>query len=486
MNRILFDIVPAESVDRQVVVAPITESGWSNLVSSGELALVANEARVFAELSAGSRFAAKPGEHLVGRVGGLVVHLVGLGSKFSTRSFREAAAHAVGVVPPATPWNLVVPKGEPEAGATRRDLLAAAVQGLGLGAYRFKRSASPAPAAPGPCGVVGGVDAATIQDALQRVEGQLLTRDLVNTPADRLGPADLVEAAREVGERHGMRVRTLFDDEVDREGFKLVASTGRAAERRPAVAIVEMGDPNRAPDLALVGKGVVFDTGGLDIKTGGYMKLMRKDMGGAGTIIGALDALGRLGFDGSLLAVLPAAENAIGPRAMRPGDVLDSMDGQTVEIGNTDAEGRLLLADGLCYARKRGAKRILDVATLTGAARVALGPDVPALFGNDEELVQLLLDTSKAQDEPVWRMPLVDDYEWTIDSPFADVNNSGSDNRGGAITAALFLRRFARDTPWAHVDLYAWEDRGRPGTPRGANGMFVRTLTRAVESLLAR
>jgi leucyl aminopeptidase len=171
---------------------------------------------------------------------------------------------------------------------------------------------------------------------------------------------------------------------------------------------------------------------------------------------------------------------------MRPGDVFEAFDGQKVEIGNTDAEGRLLLADGLAYARERGAKRILDVATLTGAARVALGPDVPALFGTDEELVATLLETSNACDEPVWRMPLVDGYEWTIDSPFADVSNSGSDARGGAITAALFLRRFVKDTPWAHVDLYAWEDRGRPGTPRGANGMFVRTLATAVQRLLGR
>jgi leucyl aminopeptidase len=193
--------------------------------------------------------------------------------------------------------------------------------------------------------------------------------------------------------------------------------------------------------------------------------------------------LGRLGSETPFIAILPAAENHIGPAAMRPGDVLRSMDGMTVEIGNTDAEGRLLLADGLTFARREGAPRLLDVATLTGAARVALGPDLPALFGNDEALVEDLRRRSIEHGEELWRMPLADSYESWIDTPFADVNNSGSDRRAGAITAALFLRRFARDTPWAHVDLYAWEDRGRPGTPRGANGMVVRTLAETIAGL---
>ena len=157
--------------------------------------------------------------------------------------------------------------------------------------------------------------------------------------------------------------------------------------------------------------------------------------------------------------------------------------GLTVEIGHTDAEGRLLLADGLSLARELGAPRLIDLATLTGAARVALGPDLPALFGNDEELVAAFLAAGERNDEPYWRMPLVEGYDATIDSPFADMNNTSSDRRGGAITAALFLKRFARDTPWAHIDLYAWEDRGRPGTPRGANGMAVRSLVEAVEKL---
>jgi leucyl aminopeptidase len=481
-SRVPFSIVKAERVDAGPCVLLVTESGYQRLIAGGHPALTSGETANLPALAAGVRFQAKAGEQLACPSAARVLHLVGLGAEPSTRVLREAAAQATAVLPPGQPWTLLF-----DAGATGTEGVEAAIEGLSLGAYRFKLSVNPPPPPPGPCRVLAaGFDAALLARVLARAEGQLLTRDLVNTPADRLGPADLVNAARDVAERHGMRCRTLVGDEVWDSGFKLVATTGRAAERPPAVAIVECGPSGRAPDLALVGKGVVFDTGGLDIKTGGYMKLMRKDMGGAGTIIGALDALGRLGFDGSLLAVLPAAENAIGPRAMRPGDILDSMDGQKVEIGNTDAEGRLLLADGLAYARARGAKRILDVATLTGAARVALGPDVPALFGTDEELVQLLLDCSRRADEPVWRMPLVDGYEWMIDTPWADVNNSGADTRGGAITAALFLRRFAKDTPWAHVDLYAWEDRGRPGTPKGANGMFVRTLVRAVDALMAR
>jgi len=482
MNRVPFTISASERVEAGPVVVLVTEADYQRAIANSHPALVAGETAHLAALATGVRFNAKAGEQLVCPSATRVTHFVGLGAEATTARLREAAAQATAIVPANLAWTLVF-----DAGALGVGGVEAALEGLALGAYRFKQSVNAAPPPPGACRVVArGFDKVVLARVLARIEGQLLTRDLVNMPADRLSPDDLVNAAREVAERHGMRCRTLHGDEVWDSGFKLVATTGRAAERTPAVAIVECGPSGRPPDLALIGKGVVFDTGGLDIKTGGYMKLMRKDMGGAGTIIGALDALGRLGFDGSLLAVLPAAENAIGPRAMRPGDVLESMDGQRVEIGNTDAEGRLLLADGLAYARSRGAKRMLDVATLTGAARVALGPDVPALFGTDEELVQAVLEASRASDEPVWRMPLVDGYEWMIDTPWADVNNSGADTRGGAITAALFLRRFAKDTPWAHVDLYGWEDRGRPGTPKGANGMFVRTLVRTVDALMAR
>lgn len=486
MERIPFDLVPSDDVFGPVVTLLVTPSQYDGLAQGAVHPQFGALPRM-GEIALGVRFSGKAGESLPVPIAERVLHLIGVGEQPTGKALRDGAALAAQLVPAGVEWTLVADAVVDEArAADSASATLAIVEGVATGAYRFTHSTKSSDPQPGTCRLlVRGVSDELVSRALARTEGQLLARDLINTPAEQLGPAELAGAAREVAERHGMRCRVLTGDQVLAEGFKLTSVTGRAADRPPAVAIVESGPEGRAPDLALVGKGVVYDTGGLNLKGGNSMGLMRKDMGGAGTVVGALDALGRMGFDGSLLAVLPAAENAIGAGAMRPGDVFEAADGQMVEIGNTDAEGRLLLSDGLCFARRREAKRILDVATLTGAARVALGPDVPALFGNDEELVRTLLEISNACDEPVWRMPLVDGYEWTLDSPFADVNNSGSDNRGGAITAALFLRRFVKDTPWAHVDLYAWEDRGRPGTPRGANGMFVRTLATAVQRLLS-
>jgi leucyl aminopeptidase len=245
------------------------------------------------------------------------------------------------------------------------------------------------------------------------------------------------------------------------------------------------GASGTAPRLALIGKGVTFDSGGLDLKPADAMELMRKDMAGAAAVIGALEVMAALRIELPFVAAIPAAENMVGPAAFRPGDVLRAHDGTTVEIGNTDAEGRLLLADALSWAREQGAERLVDYATLTGAARVALGPDLPAFFCSDAPLAAQLESCALAADEPVWRMPLWDGYERSLDTPFADVSHTGSEKRAGAITAALFLRRFTGGLPWAHVDLYGWEDRGRPETPRGGNGMGVRTIAALAERLAA-
>jgi leucyl aminopeptidase len=483
-TRIRIDISVSRQAAGKVVAWPLTQATWRSLVEgqgTGSQGIGPHGANELPEgcldalraLAGCTRFEANDGQSLpvLGRDGRLAL-LVGLGEKLETRTLRVAAARAAEQVPAQTAWSLIVPTG---ANVSDEALARAACEGVATAPYRFKRSNRPGPEPAGACTLVTTVGEAVIERAKAGVEGQLLARDLVNTPAADLGPVELGDAARAVGERYGWKVTRWTGAELDAEGFGLVAGVGRAASRPPTFTVIE-NRPGTAPEIGLVGKGVVFDTGGLDIKTGGYMQLMRKDMGGAGTLIGALDAVGRMGTKRSFMAIVPAAENAIGPDAMRPGDVLTGLDGQTVEIGNTDAEGRLLLGDGLAYARRRGASRLLDLATLTGAARVALGPDVPALFGTDEELVAQLREHSLALDEELWRMPLVDAYDATIDTPFADVNNSGSERRGGAITAALFLRRFVGDTPWAHVDLYAWEDRGRPGTPRGANGMTVRTV----------
>ena len=279
-----------------------------------------------------------------------------------------------------------------------------------------------------------------------------------------------------------MQATTYRGDELLEKGFRLVEAVGRASDRPPNITILE-SNPRTAPDLALVGKGVVFDSGGLNLKPAPGMLLMRKDMGGAGTVLGVVDALGRLGAARNLMAVIPAAENAVGSRSFRPGDIIRSYDGTTVEISNTDAEGRLLLADSLAYVKERRASRILDVATLTGAARVALGPEYPALFGNDETMVAALLQAGLDRDEPLWRMPLVPEYRSWLKTPFADINHASADGRAGAITAALFLERFVGDVPWSHIDVYGWEDKGKPEVPKGANGMTVRAIVHAIQQL---
>ncbi|MBI1382430.1 MAG: leucyl aminopeptidase family protein [Planctomycetaceae bacterium] len=489
-QRIAIPIDVGSRAQGPIRVVPLTDARWDTLKRGGEGLSLGLEPSLVARLRAMaelSRFSAQGGAHLPVLDGeDRLVILLGLGREATRRSVREGAALATGLVPAGVAWSLLVP--EPTAGGpTALELLGAAAEGVAQGPYAFKNSARPKPGVAGPCRLVSGApeEAAKAQVArsLSLVEGVLLARDLVNTPAEELGPVELSDVAVDVARSHGMSVEVLRGEEVERRGFRLVSRVGRAAYRPSTVTIVEHRLGAGDPALALIGKGVVFDTGGLDIKTGGNMALMRKDMGGAGAVIGALDAIGRIGTELPFLAVIPAAENAVGPLAMRPGDVIAAYDGQTVEIGNTDAEGRLLLADALGYARERRAKRLVDAATLTGAARLALGPDLPALFGTDEDLVARLLDVAARSDEPLWRLPLIDRYESWIDTPFADVNNSSSDRRAGAITAALFLRRFAQGSPWAHIDVYAWEDRGSPGTPRGANGMSVRTLAELVLGL---
>jgi leucyl aminopeptidase len=414
--------------------------------------------------------------------GGLTF-LIGLGKLASTKSLREAAAAGLGAIPSGQSFSLALPA--PAPGLDELDLLRAGIEGLLLGGYRYKFGGASQLGAGQTATLLTGLPAAPVElaRARARIEGMLLTRDLVNQTAEELGPGELAAVGRGLAQEHGWTAHTWTGEECRAQGFRLVHAVGRCADRPPTVTVIDNLAPGQRPTLALIGKGVVFDTGGLNLKPGNSMALMRKDMGGAGTLLGALSTLGRLGHRLPFLAVIPAAENAIGPGAMRPGDVFRAFDGQSVEIGNTDAEGRLLLADAIGYARQRGAERLLDLATLTGSARVALGPDLPALFGTDRGLVDLLLQTSRRYDEPLWELPLHDDYERELDTPFADLNNASNDSRAGAITAALFLRRFAKDTPWAHVDLYAWEDRGRPGTPRGGNGMCVRTVADVVETL---
>jgi leucyl aminopeptidase len=319
----------------------------------------------------------------------------------------------------------------------------------------------------------GNVDG---EDLIRIVEGVCLARDLINTPANDMGPSELEEAARTLAGRHGASVRSIVGDELITQGFPLIHAVGRAASRAPRLVDIIWGDPGH-PKVTLIGKGVCFDTGGLDIKPESGMLNMKKDMGGAATMLALAHMLMDRGAKLRLRVLIPAVENAISGSAFRPRDVYRSRKGLTVEIGNTDAEGRLVLADALALADEEQPDLIADMATLTGAARVALGPDIPPFYTDDDELAADLAACAAAENDPLWRMPLWRPYDQMLDSKVADLNNVASGNFGGSITAALFLRRFVAATKaWLHCDIFAWNQGTKPGRPEGAECQAARAL----------
>jgi leucyl aminopeptidase len=313
-----------------------------------------------------------------------------------------------------------------------------------------------------------------------------LARDMVNTPAADMGPLQIETIAREIAEAHGAEI-VVTEGEALAEGYPAVHAVGRAAapHRQPRmIEILWNAARSDLPLVALVGKGVVFDTGGLDLKSSSGMRLMKKDMGGAAHAL----ALGRLVMQAGLkvrLAVLvPAVENAVSGDAFRPGDVLRSRKGQSIEVGNTDAEGRLVLADALTRAGELGAELTFDFATLTGAARVALGPELPPFFTDDEALAAEIATASRSEIDPVWRMPLWRGYREALDSEIAELKNDPSDwAQAGSVTAALFLQRFAPEKgAWAHFDVFAWNPRNRPGWPVGGEAQAIRAVFQVLKS----
>jgi leucyl aminopeptidase len=320
-------------------------------------------------------------------------------------------------------------------------------------------------------------DPARAEQEIRLAEATALVRDLVNTPAGDLGPAELEAAAREVATGAGVQLTVTHGDALV-EGYPLIAAVGRAAtpDRAPRLIELEWGKPDD-PRIAVVGKGVCFDTGGLDLKPGSGMRLMKKDMGGAAHAL----ALARL-IIGARLPVrlhllIPAVENAVSGSAYRPGDVVKSRKGTFVEIDNTDAEGRLILADALTKAVEGKPELIVDFATLTGAARVALGPDLPAFFANSDELAAAVEQSAREVEDPVWRMPLWDPYDDMLKSDLADFANASNTPMAGCITAALFLKKFVPDeVQWAHLDTYAWRDQARPGRPKGGEALGLRSV----------
>jgi leucyl aminopeptidase len=349
--------------------------------------------------------------------------------------------------------------------------------GFSYGAYRFDRyrtakcDAASVEAPP-------NADVAFITLA---AEAQRMARDWINTPAGDLGPAQLADAAQRLAARHQAAYRDWVGEKLLEANFPAIHAVGRASSEAPR--LVELRWTPRTeepcPRLTLVGKGVCFDSGGLDIKPGSGMALMKKDMGGAAVALALAHMLMSVKIRAELRVLVPMVENSIGGNAYHPGDVLATHKGLTVEVGNTDAEGRLVLCDALAFADAEHPDLIIDFATLTGAARVALGPELPALFGNDDGVVQELAQIAAAEHDPLWPMPLWPNYEDELASKIADLNNVASSTFAGAIFGALFLKRFVNEsTPWLHIDLYAWNSKDRPGRSVGAEAQGLRAVYR--------
>ncbi len=346
---------------------------------------------------------------------------------------------------------------------------AALVQlGWGLGAYRFSRYLS-APKAFAQL-AIDAIDDETI--AL--IEASVLVRDLVNTPTEDMGPQHLEEVAASLAQTHGANLQVVAGEDLLANNFPTIHAVGRASHRAPRLIELSWGDAAH-PHVIVVGKGVCFDTGGLDIKAADGMRNMKKDMGGAAHAMALAQLVMMRKLPVRLTLLVPAVENSIAGNAFRPGEVIRTRSGLSVEIDNTDAEGRLVLCDALAYAVEKKPTLILDFATLTGAARIALGPDLPALFCNDETLAAEYLAAGERSHDRLWRMPLWQPYLSYLKSNIADIANAGASRMGGSITAALYLDRFVPEAQaWAHVDVYAWNDNDRPGKPAGGEAQSLR------------
>jgi leucyl aminopeptidase len=318
-------------------------------------------------------------------------------------------------------------------------------------------------------------EAAEIERTVRIAEATSHVRNLVDTPAADMGPADLEAAAREVAKAHGAKVEVTSGDTLH-EGYPMIAGVGQGAARDRAPRLIELHwGKDEHPKVAIVGKGVCFDSGGLDIKPASGMRLMKKDMGGAAHALALAKLVMAERLPIRLHLLVPAVENSVSAASYRPGDVLSSRKGLKVEIDNTDAEGRLVLGDALAKAGEAEPELIIDFATLTGAARIALGPDLPAMFANDDGLAADLEAAAKEVADPLWRMPLWDGYDEMLKSDVADLSNAADSPMAGSVTAALFLRRFVPEgTPWAHFDTFAWRPAAKPGRPKGGDAMGLR------------
>jgi leucyl aminopeptidase len=452
-------LLPADNGEPAVPIHAVTADGLA--------ALPATLAPRAAAWAAASGFTAGSGEVCLvpGDDGGPAAVLFGMG-----RNGGEGSADpslVAGTLPtrlPAGTYRLASGFADP----------ALASLAWALGAYRFTRYARKPPE-PRRLVLPAEVDGS---DVSRIADGVTLARDLVNTAANDLGPAELAEAARDLALRHGAVFSEIVGEGLIADNFPLIHAVGAAAipERAPRLIDFSWGDPD-APSVTLVGKGVCFDSGGLDIKPSAGMLLMKKDMGGAANVLGLAHMIMAAGLPVRLRVLIPAVENAIAGAAFRPGDVFTARNGLTVEIGNTDAEGRLVLADALALASEDEPDLIVDLATLTGAARVALGPEVVPFYTRDDALAASLAAHGVMQADPLWRMPLWAPYMGMLESKIADINNAGSGGFAGSVTAALFLSRFVPQSQrWLHGDIFAWNPSAKPGKPEGGEAQAIRAL----------
>jgi leucyl aminopeptidase len=416
-------------------------------------------------------FAAEAGSLLLvpGEDGTVKSALFGLGSNPAEQPF---AAGRLSKLLPAGDWQV-------ETTALSGEQVAL---GFALGAYTFPRYRSDKqkgarllPSA--------AIDRA---DVARQAAAVTLVRDLVNTPTNDMGPADLEQAFRALGEHYGATVTSVVGDDLLKQNFPLIHAVGRASTTAPRLLEMRWSPKGKTPakSITLVGKGVCFDTGGLDIKTSTGMALMKKDMGGAANVMGLAMMIMDAGLDIDLRVLVPAVENSIAGDAFRPGDIYKSRKGITVQIDNTDAEGRLVLADALAYADETPSDLMIDMATLTGAARVALGAELAPYFTDDETLSARLGAASASEADPMWRLPLWMGYDKDLRSRAADITNAPGGGMAGAITAALFLKRFVTETKsWAHFDIYAWVPAEKPHAPVGGDAFAIRALYSVIRDM---
>jgi leucyl aminopeptidase len=454
----LFETAPATSA---IPITFASKSSWDAIRSE-----LPATARQFADANG---FAAKPGAYLAlptadGQIAGVLFGLDDERAK-SRDPFRPGALPGL------------LPAGAYRFANTPHDTRLA-VLAFALGRYRFGRYRK----AEVPDVRLVPPDGIDTADVIRLADAAMLARNLINTPSNDMGPAELAQAAKEVAERFGARFDCIVGDDLVKQNFPLIHAVGMASSRAPRLVDFSWGEPSH-PKVTLVGKGVCFDTGGLDLKPSSGMLIMKKDMGGAANML----ALAQMVMDAKLKlrlrVLIPAVENAVAGNAFRPLDIFPSRKGLTVEIGNTDAEGRLILADALALADEEKPDLLIDMGTLTGAARVALGPDLPPFYTEDETLAADVARYAREENDPLWRMPLWPPYDAWLDSKVANLTNAPSGTFAGSVTCALFLQRFVEHAKsWLHLDIYGWTPTAKPARPEGGECQAARAVYRLLSS----